>query len=217
MSPELFIGARGWDYDAWAGGFYPEDLPREWRLAYYAHEFRAVLVPFEAAMASSGQTVLTWLEDTPDAFRFFLELKTIPGLGSELPKFRPLAQRLGGFLLKTDDGRPAAPLELREMLTSLAAHPVGLAGASDHSGLTEALAAGAASFYSAGQQGPGVSCPLVMGCLRPTVTLRELPARIADFLSYAAQSAQAALFLDGQPPDIILLRRARVVAELLGH
>jgi hypothetical protein len=36
------IAAYGWDHAGWAGGYYPADLPEEWRLAYYANAFPAV-------------------------------------------------------------------------------------------------------------------------------------------------------------------------------
>jgi hypothetical protein len=40
----LLIGTAGWQRPAWADAFYPEDLPPDWRLAYYANVCDALLV-----------------------------------------------------------------------------------------------------------------------------------------------------------------------------
>jgi hypothetical protein len=55
MSEAILIGTRGWDHDAWQGGFYPAELPVEWRFCYYSNLLRAVLVPAEA-WADGGKT-----------------------------------------------------------------------------------------------------------------------------------------------------------------
>lgn len=41
----LIIGTYGWNYPEWQDQFYPEDLPSEWFLDYYANFSRLVLVP----------------------------------------------------------------------------------------------------------------------------------------------------------------------------
>ena len=42
---ELLLRARDWEHPAWNQEFYPDDLPEDWRLSYYANEFPVVLVP----------------------------------------------------------------------------------------------------------------------------------------------------------------------------
>ena len=32
----LMLGTAGWQRDDWLAGYYPPDLPPDWRLAYYA-------------------------------------------------------------------------------------------------------------------------------------------------------------------------------------
>ena len=34
MTEPLMIGTRGWDHGAWAGGFYPPELPDDWRFSF---------------------------------------------------------------------------------------------------------------------------------------------------------------------------------------
>ena len=50
MHPEprartLEVGGYGWRRRDWDEDFYPEDLPPDWRLAFYANEFQTVCVP----------------------------------------------------------------------------------------------------------------------------------------------------------------------------
>ena len=40
------MGAFGWDHEQWRWQYYPDDMPSDWRLAYYANDFESVLVPF---------------------------------------------------------------------------------------------------------------------------------------------------------------------------
>ena len=75
MSVESYrvaIGACGWKHKAWQDNFYPEDLPQDWFLGYYANEFPVVYVP--AADWVKEQDLSGWIEDVSDSFRFILEL-----------------------------------------------------------------------------------------------------------------------------------------------
>lgn len=66
------VGACDWDHAHWRGSFYPDDLPEDWRLGYYANEFSAVWLPkcrWQADEADFEQ----WAEDVPDDFVFYLQ------------------------------------------------------------------------------------------------------------------------------------------------
>jgi len=68
-----YVAARDWDHAAWSGGFYPEDLPAEWRLTFYANEFPAVIVPAAAWGEDPAQQARQWVADTPEGFGFLVE------------------------------------------------------------------------------------------------------------------------------------------------
>lgn len=89
-SVRFLLGGAGWDHPHWVGAFYPEDLPPDWRLAYYAHFFGCVLVP---PAAWRGAALAGWLADTPPDFRFLLE----EGAGVEAAA-RLLGARCGGVV-----------------------------------------------------------------------------------------------------------------------
>ncbi|HET9701889.1 MAG TPA: hypothetical protein VFP70_13285 [Burkholderiales bacterium] len=70
--PCYSAGATGWDHAHWVGPFYPDALPAEWRLSYYAHFFGCVLVP-AAIWRGSAAAAASWAADTPAGFRFLLQ------------------------------------------------------------------------------------------------------------------------------------------------
>ena len=65
------VGACDWDHAHWQGSFYPDDLPVDWRLTFYANEYTAVLVP-ESKWRIQGVDFEQWAEDVPEGFRFYL-------------------------------------------------------------------------------------------------------------------------------------------------
>ena len=67
----LRLGAYGWQHQHWQNLFYPEDLPQDWRLSFYANEFTAVIVP--ASYWQGDYDVEQWCEQLPSRFRFYLE------------------------------------------------------------------------------------------------------------------------------------------------
>lgn len=77
--PRFSLAAAGWDHDRWQGVIYPDDLPSDWRLAYYANAFDAVLVPAAQWPAATGDELACWVADTPPAFRFYLDWVAAPG------------------------------------------------------------------------------------------------------------------------------------------
>lgn len=99
----LEIGAYGWQRVDWARDFYPEDMPDDWRLAFYANEFVCVCVP-AAYWQQGGCDVGQWIEDAHERFRFFLEIDASvceagawASLAAALPRF---GGQLGGAWLR---------------------------------------------------------------------------------------------------------------------
>ncbi|MCB1863907.1 MAG: hypothetical protein KDG50_00625 [Chromatiales bacterium] len=98
MSGLVRVGALGWDEPEWRNGFYPDDLPEDWRLGYYANEFSTVLVPQRLWWNATDQTWAGWADLVSPAFRFWLhaDAGTLPGApGAALTR---AASGLGGRL-----------------------------------------------------------------------------------------------------------------------
>lgn len=67
------LGAIGWEHEHWVGTFYPEGLPPEWRLSYYATQFDCVFLPHALWAHTAPATLTSWAAETLDRFRFLLE------------------------------------------------------------------------------------------------------------------------------------------------
>lgn len=67
---ELFIGTSGWSYPAWAGPFYPENLPNTRWLERYSKVFDYVEVDSSFYAIPSPIRTKKWYKLTPDNFRF---------------------------------------------------------------------------------------------------------------------------------------------------
>lgn len=69
----LDVGGCHWAPADWLIRFYPDDLPEDWRCAYYANEFKQVFITAEQWQGKANE-VLGWQEEVSDDFRFFLEV-----------------------------------------------------------------------------------------------------------------------------------------------
>lgn len=223
--PVLTIGGRGWEHEGWNGLFYPADLPSEWRLAYFANEFRAVLVPSEVWARCTRAQLVQWRADVRNDFRFFIELACDPAcmeglvqVCTRLPdKLDVLGDLVGGLVLRLI--QPPTGQALREVLQRLPARyrvSLMLAGGALSAEALHAVAeAGAALCWPAGQPA-GSGCLGLVRVEDGEYTLRGLRQEIGAFLEQARGSEHAFLFFDGDPPGLQAMRDAVVIKGLLG-
>jgi hypothetical protein len=73
LKHDIRLGAYGWRHKHWLNTFYPEDLPEDWQLTYYANEFNTVLVPADYWRVNEPPDCEHWLDSVHDDFRFFVE------------------------------------------------------------------------------------------------------------------------------------------------
>lgn len=70
----VYLGASDWLHPGWQGGFYPEDLPEDWRRAFYATQFSCVWLDAGRQRQPDFETQLAaWLTETQAGFRVLLE------------------------------------------------------------------------------------------------------------------------------------------------
>lgn len=68
-----FAGTSGYNFDAWKGIFYPEDLgPDEW-LHFYAQRLPSVEINYTFYRTPNVKTLETWATQVPGEFRFSLK------------------------------------------------------------------------------------------------------------------------------------------------
>jgi uncharacterized protein YecE (DUF72 family) len=124
------IGTSGWHYAHWHGPFYPEDLPRERELAYYAERFGSVEVNNSFYQLPADTSVRTWLDTVGPDFRFALKgsryvthMKKLKDPVQSLEKFLATAgsfgDRLGPLLFQLPPNWKPNLERLREFLEAL--------------------------------------------------------------------------------------------------
>ena len=103
-NPILRFGCCGWDNPGWAASYFPDDLPPEWRLTYYANDAGCVLVPMSevAGMAGSELAAMA-IDELHEGFRFYLDA-IAPG-----PPCARAIESLGHRLAAVISDRPGAP------------------------------------------------------------------------------------------------------------
>lgn len=220
---QFVVAARGWRHEGWQSCFYPEDLPEDWRLSYYSNEFRAVVVPAEYWPGVDEAEVERWVEDTGEAFQFFLE---VTDLRCGWPEFAalvaPLGDQLGGVLLRPTH----CDVDLSQLSLSLQrARELGPVSVILPAGLQpsergQALLADAGlnpcwdvARASQPDWSPAdLSLALASGVAR---TPREWRGVVENCLSFGVDSDTVLLMMEGDPPDVEALRVTMVIADML--
>ena len=121
MSANVLIGTQGWNYDAWAGPFFPSGTRAADYLSIYSRAFSTVEVDSTFYAIPSVRTVRGWAERTPPGFRFALKLpqeithenrlrESADLTSLFLDRARELNEKLGPILIQL--GPDFTPLEL---------------------------------------------------------------------------------------------------------
>ena len=70
---KTWIGTSGFQYTEWKGTFYPEDLPANKMLPYFAERLRTTEINYTFHRIPSAKTIENWKAQTPESFRFALK------------------------------------------------------------------------------------------------------------------------------------------------
>jgi uncharacterized protein YecE (DUF72 family) len=71
--PTFHVGTSGFSYDEWRPAFYPDDLPKDRMLAFYAERLPAVELNNTFYRMPSAKAVAAWRAQVPPAFRFVVK------------------------------------------------------------------------------------------------------------------------------------------------
>jgi len=122
------LGARGWQRPDWTGTYYPDDLPPEWRLAFYANDFTGVLVPASDWRDLPLDAVAAWKDEVPEGFVFFFETDDDTPPPIELTE--TLGETFGGCVTDAADDRPGFLRSVNLQEASSSSAPIVLIDAS---------------------------------------------------------------------------------------
>jgi uncharacterized protein YecE (DUF72 family) len=122
----LYVGASGFSYPSWRGGFYPEHARPSEFLERYAERLPSVELNNTFYKLPSEEQLRSWADRTPPEFRFAVKMNrriTHFGRFELLPTFseqvRSLGERLGPVLVQFPPTRPRDEGLLRLVLDSL--------------------------------------------------------------------------------------------------
>ncbi len=182
---KVLIGARGWLHPGWQGSFYPDDLPQDWRLAYYANEF-SMLVMREQEWAQIDD-MAALREDCPQDFHFIVELPALAdGIISPdyIDRIRQLGSQCAGVIIRADQ------VQAQQVLVDC------------QSLLPETI-----PCYIANAKNSVIH-------VHSGASLKQLRTLMETALQMSALSP-ALIIVEGEPPDIELLRNAETMLGLL--
>ncbi|MCK4711068.1 MAG: hypothetical protein KAU21_20825 [Gammaproteobacteria bacterium] len=72
MFKSIKVGIYDWVKFPAQNGFYPEDLPIDWKLSFYANEFETACINIDETL--DFKLFLEWLDDLPDDFELSFNL-----------------------------------------------------------------------------------------------------------------------------------------------
>jgi uncharacterized protein YecE (DUF72 family) len=98
----VHVGTSGYNYEAWRGSFYPEDLSSKKMLAYYAERFDTVEINYSFYRKPTPKILEGWAAQVPERFRFALKAwqrithqKRLRETGELVSSFAEVARALG--------------------------------------------------------------------------------------------------------------------------
>lgn len=227
-SHRIFIGSAGWQHDAWQGNFYPEDLPEDWRLGYYANEFPVVL------LTEADRRALDDIASLPEACRegfiFVIEAdlsasaldveQAISLLQDRDTDARTLQAHCAGLLIAMSE----AQLQDQQFIPQVfkRAHLSSACCIDTQSQpLPEALQNWRVDRQPAWCWQAGLSKailqsgPWSMLVVPPHTDLRQLRDYVETALSVSSPQRDVFILFRGDPPAIELMRQAQTIEQLL--
>jgi hypothetical protein len=70
----LLLGTVGWVRPDWLAGYYPEDLPQDWRLAYYANDCGCLMLTAAQLPAAIAEGLRDQLEEVGESLTCLLDI-----------------------------------------------------------------------------------------------------------------------------------------------
>jgi len=234
MTEPLMVGTYGWEHAVWVEGFYPADLPDDWRFCFYSNNLRSVLVPGEIWNTTTRPPVTQWAEDSDPAFRFVLELPSALNrpqadgqcesvLDSFLGIVEPILPRTAGLMLHLSSQTPVHVDWFEHLLNQLTCtRPVCVDLASPEWLAPTVLAAvdrqGAGVAWRCVEEAiprPGGKLMVAIAPVADARTVRSWIEKLAQWQGHS-QETRAGLFFEPSGQSAKAAQEARLIAELMG-
>jgi uncharacterized protein YecE (DUF72 family) len=69
----IYVGTSGYNYEAWRGSFYPDDLSTKKMLSFYASQLATVEINYSFYRKPTPRILQGWAAQVPPTFRFALK------------------------------------------------------------------------------------------------------------------------------------------------
>ena len=193
----VLIGVSGLQHPGWDENYYPPDIPEDWKLAYYANDFTAIVLPESAWRSAQSDELTEWLEDIDEAFRVYLRVTTQMPDKAEVDTAKALFKPyFAGFLV--DDAVEVRPKQL-------------LSG-------TSWLLPDRCKYENARHWQPleKIDKPVNAVILDKDMNKRELKQAFEKGSSYIDEENDVLVLYDVPEPDAQELKELRILLELMG-
>jgi uncharacterized protein YecE (DUF72 family) len=128
----LYLGCPVWSFKGWVGNFYPKGTKSSDFLREYAKRLTTIEANTTFYAVPAPQTIESWVEQTPEAFRFCLKIPKAISHNGTLKDYidrahgfvdtmRPLASKLGPMFLQLPPSY--SPKLMPDLATFLSAFP----------------------------------------------------------------------------------------------
>ncbi len=185
----VLIGARGWRHPGWQDSFYPDDLPQDWQLAYYSNEFSMVVIREHDWMQIDDMADLQ--KECAEGFRFLVEwpvLAAAESLSGHIDRIQQLGSHCAGVIIQAEQAHAQQQLgTCRSMLPETIP-----------------------CYFDGYLQSETNSLIKV----HTGTNLKELRRLMESALQVPA-SSPVRVIVEGEPPDIKLLRDTKTLLGLL--
>lgn len=74
MAHSISVGVFDWINFPKRQGFYPDDIPEDWKLVFYSNEFNSACLSL-SALASQAELLPEWVADLPEEFELCLYIE----------------------------------------------------------------------------------------------------------------------------------------------
>ena len=223
---KVLVGAANWHAQQWATDYYPDDLPTEWQLSFYANEFSTTFIscddlddPVRLAQLSEA------LAECHSGFRPVLGISQADIATGRVSRFfKWLAsmdeeigvQRLAGVLLMLETAEDAAEVS-RACRESIPPDlPVALDAEIDHNqeadGWMDEL--NVSRIWQPGQRKHGCARSWLLK-ISLAANERSLAAQLREFLATISGDAPACVIATQGYEDITTLRKLATIIELI--
>lgn len=203
MAAEIKVGATGWRHADWFDSFYPDDLPTDWQLSYYANEFPVVQLSPDDWLPADVATFRQWCDDVSNGFSFIIDITGCMDRPDALARLQQcvnaLGDKVGGIVSWVPLSDPVA-----EQVETAAGDGL-LVSLSNVPAVSDSRVAIASNRHAC--------CLLV-----PTEVARDLPVlrQMMEAVSSAsAEQSEIYLIFSGASPAIKVMKDAEVLQQLL--